>query len=76
LPKHPTTPLARGQINHDKLILELVEPTGQPPMVRIVWPAKPTVCTPAQLDAVVAAAMRILSASVIKLAAIRVWKKL
>jgi hypothetical protein len=35
----------------------------------------PTVCTPAQLDAVVAAAMRVLSA-VIEVAAIKVSRKL
>jgi hypothetical protein len=33
-------------------------------------------CTPAQRDAVVAATMKILAASVIELAALKVWKKL
>ena len=55
---------------------KLNRPVGQPPIVAITWPTKPTVTTPAQLDAVVAAAMRVLSNSVIELAAIRVWKKL
>jgi hypothetical protein len=70
------TDLAAGTINgSDRLLIELVEPVGQPPIVAITWPTKTTVCTPAQLDAVVAAAMRVLSNSVIELAAIRVWKK-
>jgi hypothetical protein len=38
--------------------------------------SQPTMCTPAQLDAVVAATMKILAASVIELAALKVWKSL
>jgi hypothetical protein len=30
LPKHPTTPLATSQINHDQLTVELVEPDSMP----------------------------------------------
>jgi hypothetical protein len=72
-----TTQLASGTINgSDRLLIELIEPVGQPPIVAITWPTKPTVTTPAQLDTVVAGTMRVLSNSVIELAAIRVWKKL
>ena len=46
MPKHPTTPLASAQINHDQLAVELVEPDGMPAMVRIVWPAAPTIVDP------------------------------
>jgi hypothetical protein len=42
LPKHPTTPLASCQLDHDQLAVELVEPDGMPAMVRIVWPPQPT----------------------------------
>jgi hypothetical protein len=42
LPKHPTTPLASAQVNHDQLKIELVEPLDSPPMVRVTWPAAPT----------------------------------
>jgi len=70
------TELASGAVNSQTLKIELVEHVGKPTVITIGWPAKPTVCTPHQLDAVVAAAMRILSASVIELAALRVWKKL
>jgi hypothetical protein len=71
------TTLAEGQItNHDKLTIELVEPAGLPPMIKIRWPDKPSLCPPAQFDAAVAAAMRIFANAVIELAAIKVWKKL
>jgi hypothetical protein len=40
---HPITPLASAQINHDQLKIELVEPDTMPAMVRIVWPAAPTI---------------------------------
>jgi hypothetical protein len=30
---HPTAPLAPGQVNHDHLIIELVEPDGMPAVV-------------------------------------------
>ena len=72
-----TTQLARGPINHsDELLIELVEAPDMPPAIRLRWPERPTVCPPAQLDAVVAATMRTLANSVIELSAIRVWKKL
>jgi hypothetical protein len=71
------TVLAEGQITpSDAIVVVLVEPADMPNSVVIHWPAKPTVCTPAQLDAVVAAAMRLLSAAVIELAALRMWKRL
>jgi hypothetical protein len=43
---HPITPLASAQVNHDQLKVELVEPDGMPPMVKITWPAQPTVVDP------------------------------
>jgi hypothetical protein len=77
LPQSSTTTLAAGTINGaDQLSIELVEPPDLPPVIRFRWPVKPTVCPPAQLDAVVAAAMRLLSAAVIELAALRVRKRL
>ena len=71
------TDLSAGALNgSDRLKVELIEPTGKPAFVAITWPPKPTVCTPAQFDQVVAAAMRLLSTAVIELAALRVWKRL
>jgi hypothetical protein len=72
-----STTLARGPINGaDELLIELVEPTDLPPVIRIRWPDKPTLCPPAQLNATVAATMRVMSNAVVELAALRVWRKL
>jgi hypothetical protein len=71
------TDLSTGNLNgSDQLTVELIEPTGKPPIVAITWPTKPTVSTPAQFDQVVATAMRLLSAAVIELAAIRARRRL
>jgi hypothetical protein len=72
------TDLASGLINgNHRLLIELIEPNhGKPPVIAIDWPPMRTVCDPAQLDAVVAAAMRILANSVVTLAGIRVQRKL
>jgi hypothetical protein len=50
------TLLAGGTINgNTPLRVELIEPNrGKPPVIAIDWPPTPTVCDPAQLDAVVA----------------------
>jgi hypothetical protein len=72
-----TTQLSHGKINNsDELTIELVEPPGSPAAIRILWPQKATITTPAQLDTVVAAAMRLLSAAVIEVSALRVHKRL
>jgi hypothetical protein len=77
LPNHPTTTLASGQINHDQLTIELVEPAEDiPPAILIKWPQKPTITSPAAFDKAVADTMRILSNAVVELAAFRLWKKL
>jgi hypothetical protein len=72
------TDLASGTINgNTALRVELIEPSrGKPPVIAIDWPPTRTICEPAQLDAVVAAAMRILANSVVALAGIRVQRKL
>jgi hypothetical protein len=72
-----TTQLSHGKIsNTDELLIELVEPPGVPPVIRIHWPDKASITTPSQFDTVVATTMRLLSSAVIELAALRVWKKL
>jgi hypothetical protein len=46
----PSSPivLASSALNRsgDTLIIELVQPDAMPAMVRIVWPAKPTITAP------------------------------
>jgi hypothetical protein len=66
-----TTPLASSKINHDHLKVELVEPDSMPAIVRIVWPAKPTVATPANYPAVAAAITQLIAESATALAR---WK--
>jgi hypothetical protein len=71
------TDLSAGALNgSDHLKVELIEPTGKPPVIAIHWPPKPTVCTPAQFDQVVASAMRLLSAAVVELAALKAGRRL
>jgi hypothetical protein len=74
---HHRTDLSAGNLNgSDRLTVELIQPPDAPPIVAINWPPKATVCTPAQLDAVVATAMRLLANAVVELAAIRRRRKL
>jgi hypothetical protein len=71
LPKHPTTPLAAGQINHDHLSVELVEPAGIPPMVKITWPLQPTIVDPKAFGDVAATVAQLFARAHIVLAALR-----
>jgi hypothetical protein len=72
-----TTPLASGKItNNDHLTIELLEPPDMPPIIRLRWPDKPSLCPPTQLDAVVAAAMRILANAVVELAVLKARRRL
>jgi hypothetical protein len=74
---HETTPLSSGSLNGQTLKIELVEPgNDRPNAVVIRWPAKPTITSPANFEKVVADTMRLLLNAVVKLAAIRVRKKL
>jgi hypothetical protein len=71
------TELSAGNLNGgDRLVVELIEPDQLPAVIRIKWPEQPTIIPPAQFDAGVAAAMRILSNAVVELAALRVLRKL
>ena len=71
MPKHPTTPLASGQVSHDHLSVELVEPDGMPAMVRIVWPLKPTSVDPKALPDVAAAIALLFARAHIVLASLK-----
>jgi hypothetical protein len=71
LPKHPTTPLASGQINHDQIRVELVEPDGMPAMVRIIWPSAPTIVDPRRFPDVAATVAQLFARAHIVLAALQ-----
>jgi hypothetical protein len=75
LPNHPITPLASGQVNHDHLSVELVEPDNMPAAVRIVWPTAPTITTPARYNEVASTAMRLLAEASTTLARIKASRR-
>ncbi len=69
-----TIQLASGKITpspDNRITIELLEVTGEPPIVRISWPARPTVTSAASLGAVVAVATRLLSNASLELARIQ-----
>jgi hypothetical protein len=66
------TDLSAGNLNgSDRLTVQLIRPTDTPPFIAINWPTATTITTPAAFDQVAATAMRLLSAAVIELAALR-----
>ena len=67
----PITPLASAQVNHDQLKVELIEPDSMPAMVRIVWPAAPTVVDPKRFPDVAAAIAQLFARTHIVLAGIK-----
>jgi hypothetical protein len=70
-PSSPITPLASAQVNHDQLKVELVEPDSMPAMVRIVWPAAPTVVDPKRFPDVAAQIAQLFARAHIVLAALK-----
>ena len=71
----PITPLASGQINHDQLAVELVEPDGMPAVVRVVWPAAPTIIDPKRFPDTAAAIAQLFARAHIVLAALKAHGK-
>jgi hypothetical protein len=67
----PITPLSSAQVNHDQLKIELIEPDSMPAMVRIVWPAAPTVVDPKRFPDVAAAIAQLFARAHIVLAGIK-----
>ena len=76
MPNHPITPLASGQVNHDHLSMEVVEPDNMPAVVRIVWPTAPTITTPARYNEVASTAMRQLAEASTMLARLKASRRL
>jgi hypothetical protein len=76
LPQSSTTPLASGQINHDRLSVELVEPDSMPAMVRIVWPPQPTIVDPKRFPDVAAQIAQLFARAHIVLASLKAGKQL
>jgi hypothetical protein len=66
------TDLASGAVNgHDRIVVQLIQPTDTPPIVAINWPAAATIATPANFPAVAATITKIIAESATALAR---WK--
>jgi hypothetical protein len=65
------TQLASAQINHDHVKVELVEPDSMPAVVRIIWPAAPTIVDPKRFPDVAAAVAQLFARAHIVLAALK-----
>ena len=48
------TDLARGTINGADLVIELLQLSDRPSVVRVVWPLKPSIIPPSRFNAVAA----------------------
>jgi hypothetical protein len=71
VPSSSITPLASSQINHDQLAIELIEPVGLPPMVKITWPPAPTVVDPRRFPDIAAAIAQLFARAHIVLASLK-----
>ena len=67
----PITPLASAEVNHDHLKVELIEPDGMPPMVKITWPPQPTIIKPERFPDVAAQLSQLFARAHIVLAALK-----
>ena len=73
---HQRSDLASGMVNSDRLVVELIESPGSPPVVAIRWPSAATIATPASYPVVAAAITRIIAESATALAGLKVRKRL
>ena len=69
--KSPITPLASAKVDHDRLTIELVEPDGMPAVVRIVWPAAPSIIDPRAFPDVANAVARLFARGHVVLASLK-----
>jgi hypothetical protein len=46
--------LSRATVNGDHLVIELLEPSGHPAVVRVRWPPQPSLIPPTKFNAVAA----------------------
>jgi hypothetical protein len=76
----PSSPvvLASGAITRsgDTLSIELIQPDSMPAVVRIAWPAAPTITTPGRYNEGASTAMRLLAEASTALARLKASKRL
>jgi hypothetical protein len=71
------TDLASGLINgSDPLQVELIQPTGMPAVIRIVWPDAPMITSPARYNEVASTVMKLLAEASTTLARIKASRRL
>ena len=58
-------------LNHDQLVVELVEPDSMPAMVRMVWPAHPSIIDTGAFPDTAATIAQLFARAHIVLAALR-----
>jgi hypothetical protein len=66
-----STPLASAEINHDQLKVELIEPLESPAVVRITWPAQPTIIKPERFPDVAAGLTNLFARAHVVLASLK-----
>jgi hypothetical protein len=65
------SPLASAEVNHDQLKIELVEPDRMPAVVRITWPAAPTIVDPKRFPDVASVIAQLFARAHIALASLK-----
>jgi hypothetical protein len=78
------TDLARGQLNGDELVVQLIRPanisaaerTLRPAIIRIQWPPAPTVASPQRFPDMAAALVRLFAEAATTLAGLKASKQL
>ena len=68
---HPITPLASAQVNHDRIAIDLIEALESPAVVRVVWPAQPTIVDPKRFPDTAAQIAQLFARAHIVLAALK-----
>lgn len=66
-----STPLARGTVNGAEILIELLEPSGHPAVVRVAWPPQPSLIPPTRFNAVAADLTRLFASASIILTQLR-----
>ena len=69
--KSPITPLASAKVDHDRVAIELIEPLESPAVVRVVWPAQPTIVDPKRFPDTAAQIAQLFARAHIVLAALK-----
>ena len=74
---HHRTDLAAGQVtNHDRILIELIQPLDSPAFIAITWPLKASISTVDAFPAVAARAAQLFGKAATALASIKARRRL